>query len=203
MGKLNPAKLGNFLEIDVFVLVACPENSLLDSKSSGYMKPILTPWELELALEKDKEWVHGVYKTGIKEVLDGVTNYLTRMEVEYEDGKEEEDEPHFSLVTGGLKTSSKYRSQESRSYNTSKEDLQKQEEAMAESMTSLTLRNASRDLVTLSSPAAEYLQTRTWKGLDMSELGQTPVEMAEEGRQGIARGYTHESGKDEQIESLI
>lgn len=32
VGKLNPAKLANFLEIECFVLVACPENSLIDSK---------------------------------------------------------------------------------------------------------------------------------------------------------------------------
>ena len=29
MGKLNPAKLANFLEIDMFVLIACRENSLV------------------------------------------------------------------------------------------------------------------------------------------------------------------------------
>jgi len=32
VGKLNPSKLANFLEIECFVLVACPENSLIDSK---------------------------------------------------------------------------------------------------------------------------------------------------------------------------
>lgn len=32
MGKLNVAKMANFMEIDVFVLVACPENTLIDSK---------------------------------------------------------------------------------------------------------------------------------------------------------------------------
>jgi diphthamide biosynthesis protein 2 len=32
VGKLNPAKLGNFLEIECFVLVACPENSLVEAK---------------------------------------------------------------------------------------------------------------------------------------------------------------------------
>lgn len=32
VGKLNPSKLGNFMEIECFVLVACPENSLIDSK---------------------------------------------------------------------------------------------------------------------------------------------------------------------------
>ena len=32
MGKLNPAKLANFMEIDVYVLIAAPEESLVDSK---------------------------------------------------------------------------------------------------------------------------------------------------------------------------
>lgn len=34
MGKLNVAKMANFMEIDCYVLVACPENSLIDSKVS-------------------------------------------------------------------------------------------------------------------------------------------------------------------------
>lgn len=32
VGKLNPSKLANFLEIECFVLIACPENSLIDSR---------------------------------------------------------------------------------------------------------------------------------------------------------------------------
>ena len=32
VGKINVAKLANFMEIDIFVLIACPENTLLDSK---------------------------------------------------------------------------------------------------------------------------------------------------------------------------
>lgn len=32
VGKLNPAKLANFAEIECFVLVACPENSVVESK---------------------------------------------------------------------------------------------------------------------------------------------------------------------------
>ncbi len=48
VGKLNPAKLANFQEIDVFVLVACPENTLVDSKE--FFRPIVTPFEMELAV---------------------------------------------------------------------------------------------------------------------------------------------------------
>ncbi|KZT62003.1 hypothetical protein CALCODRAFT_305087 [Calocera cornea HHB12733] len=33
VGKMNPAKLANFMDIECFILVACPENSLIDSKA--------------------------------------------------------------------------------------------------------------------------------------------------------------------------
>jgi diphthamide biosynthesis protein 2 len=61
MGKLNPNKLANFLELDIFVLVACEENSIqLDPRD--YHRPILTPFELSLSLDPDsgsmfqKDW---------------------------------------------------------------------------------------------------------------------------------------------------
>ncbi|RUS12968.1 putative diphthamide synthesis protein-domain-containing protein, partial [Jimgerdemannia flammicorona] len=72
MGKLNVAKMANFMEIDCYVLVACPENSLIDSKSAMHIttltstlcraiilcqefyRPIVTPFELEIAISK---WV--------------------------------------------------------------------------------------------------------------------------------------------------
>ncbi len=34
MGKPNVPKMANFMEVDIFVLVACPENSLIDSQVS-------------------------------------------------------------------------------------------------------------------------------------------------------------------------
>jgi diphthamide biosynthesis protein 2 len=36
MGKLNVAKMANFMEVDCYVLVSCPENSLIDSKVRFY-----------------------------------------------------------------------------------------------------------------------------------------------------------------------
>lgn len=41
-------------QIDAFVLVACPENSLLDSKE--FYRPIVTPYEVELACNANREW---------------------------------------------------------------------------------------------------------------------------------------------------
>ena len=55
VGKLTPAKLGNFLEIECWVLVACTENSLVEAHKE-FLRPIVTPWELEVALG-EKQWM--------------------------------------------------------------------------------------------------------------------------------------------------
>ncbi len=70
MGKINVPKLANFLEIDVYVLVACPENSLLDS--SEFYKPVVTPFEMELACNKHREWT-GEYVTDFRDLLPGMS----------------------------------------------------------------------------------------------------------------------------------
>lgn len=66
MGKINPAKLANFLEIECFVLVACPENSLLDAKE--FLCPIVTPYELEVALQPTQTWT-GRYVLDFEQIL--------------------------------------------------------------------------------------------------------------------------------------
>lgn len=66
VGKLTPAKLANFTEVDTYVLVACPENSLAlaGSASSGNREPpqskeflgnIVTPFEMLVALASEFE----------------------------------------------------------------------------------------------------------------------------------------------------
>lgn len=67
VGKPNPSKLSNFAEIDVFVLVACPENSLLDNRE--YLRPIITPLELEAALYLDGDLFRSPYSTDFRDVL--------------------------------------------------------------------------------------------------------------------------------------
>merc|ERR1712166_310054 len=59
VGKINPNKLANFAEIDMFVLVACQENSLLDKERNEYgATPVITPYELQISLGI-KEWGGG------------------------------------------------------------------------------------------------------------------------------------------------
>jgi len=65
VGKLNEPKLSNFGEIDLFVLVACPLNSMFDS--TGYYRDVVTPFELSMAIRGDA-WT-GDYSTTFDVVL--------------------------------------------------------------------------------------------------------------------------------------
>ncbi|GIL79542.1 hypothetical protein Vretimale_12223 [Volvox reticuliferus] len=48
MGKPNPAKLGNFPEVDVFVMVCDAQGLILDCRD--YLAPLVSPWEAAIAL---------------------------------------------------------------------------------------------------------------------------------------------------------
>ncbi|KAG0238598.1 Diphthamide biosynthesis protein 2 [Actinomortierella wolfii] len=199
MGKLNVPKMANFMEIDCFVYVACAENSLIDSKE--FYRPIVTPYELELALSKSREWT-GEYITDFQQLLpeedkigvDKVKISHHQLEAVSDtdansdsnaDSDDEDDRPHFSLVTGQFK--------QSRRYATNKEDTKELSELL-ENTKDLTLRNKDTSVARLmSSAAGEFLAKREFRGLEVN-LGETPVELAVEGRAGIARGYKSESG---------
>lgn len=52
IGEINPCKLANFMDIECFVFVGCPEvvNYYLSDESKGqFFQPILTPYDVELA----------------------------------------------------------------------------------------------------------------------------------------------------------
>lgn len=86
VGKLNPAKLANFPEIECFVLVACPENSLIDAKVDDvyypvrslmtffnykdFFRPIITPYELDVALKTEQSWT-GRYVLDFDKLING------------------------------------------------------------------------------------------------------------------------------------
>jgi len=85
VGKPNPAKLANFPEaraqfgqclrgadallllcqVEVFVLVACPQTALLDSRD--FLAPIITVFEAELAFTPGSSWQPGTYRTGFSD----------------------------------------------------------------------------------------------------------------------------------------
>ncbi|KAI8146737.1 diphthamide biosynthesis protein 2 [Fennellomyces sp. T-0311] len=176
MGKLNVAKMANFMEVDCYVLVACPENSLIDSKE--FYRPIVTPFELELAVVRSKEWT-GDYVTDFSRLLPNVRNDGFTYDEENDDVSSDE-EPHFSLVTGHYVSTSR----------TKKNGTDDQ--VLTSKLTDLSLRNNSTTISRLlNSTAGEYLKNRTFKGLEQN-LGQDEAGTVQEGRSGIARGYSDE-----------
>ena len=51
VGKLNEPKLKNIAVVDLYVVVGCPETSMIDSKQ--FMIPVVTPHEVMMALRSE------------------------------------------------------------------------------------------------------------------------------------------------------
>lgn len=198
VGKLNPSKVANFSEIGGWVVIGCWESSLIDSKE--FYRPVITPFELELALKSDEERVWtGQWRGDFQGVLESASKAVPRHSAIDEpshgseercgdDGDDEDDEwesqpPEFDLRTGR--------------YISRTRPMQSTRTIASGSSTKVAKLQRS-DLVTVNgvvSPAAEYLsQQRSWRGLgsDMEvQYEESNVgDAIEEGRSGVARGYT-------------
>lgn len=199
VGKLNAAKVANFSEIGGWVVIGCWESSLVDSKD--FWKPVITPFELELALQGDSErlWT-GAWQSDFQTVLDNNNAQTSKTadhdistsngatEAEEDDMSEPESAPpEFDLRTG------RYVSH-SRPMRDPTPRISQVDSASGRSL----VQRAKGDLATIGgtvSPAAEFLRSqRTWKGLgsdfDQDDEEQRDSTLVVEGRKGIARGYT-------------
>jgi len=101
-------------------------------------------------------------------------------EEEERDEPDSDEEPAFSLITGSYKVSSKLAA-----VNLSEDS--------SSSAGTVAVRNQHSDVV-LASGSGDYLSRRLFKGLEQ-RIGETPVQLAVEGRRGVARGYEHEGDK--------
>ncbi|XP_026731754.1 2-(3-amino-3-carboxypropyl)histidine synthase subunit 2 [Trichoplusia ni] len=93
VGKPNVAKLANFPEIDIYVMIACPENDLYSARD--FYKPIVYPYELEVALNANREPYFSTHVTDYDQLLPGRRNYC-----EIDHIKETMD---VSLITGKIR----------------------------------------------------------------------------------------------------
>ena len=213
VGKVNAAKVANFSEIGGWVVVGCWESSLLES--TEFFRPIITPFELNLALQSDDERVwtgewNGDFSNIVNKPIatkkETEVNTEKNEEAQEEEGEDMDDDedsapPEFDLRTGRYISHSRPMRQPK---------LSKEASAPTESATtdgeqkplkasSALMKRANGDLAMINgtaSPGAEYLRSqRTWVGLGSDfeigyeKDGDEKGAVVEEGRGGVARGY--------------
>ncbi|KAI4128077.1 MAG: hypothetical protein LQ347_004324 [Umbilicaria vellea] len=214
VGKVNAAKVANFSEVGGWVVIGCWESSLVESKD--FWKPVITPFELELALQEDGERVWtGEWRSDFQGILDEPTQRSTTTQVAEDklsrqgrgrddaadsDSEPESAPPEFDLRTGRYVSHTRpmLNSENVASRGTTSEHG-------SQSIQNSLIKRSKGDLAIIGgqvSPGAEYLKSkRTWKGLGSDfeiayeESGAVVGASIEEGWSGIARGYTSGTGE--------
>ncbi|ODQ67963.1 diphthamide biosynthesis protein [Nadsonia fulvescens var. elongata DSM 6958] len=210
VGKPNVAKLANFEVVDIWVVLGCGVGGMIVDCEDFY-KPIITPYELNLALQQDVMW------TG-KWLIDfDVALRLSQNEYDLDDqdndenddgsqsdSKDDVDAPVFDPVTGRyISTSRPLRRPQyiSIEEDTCNESSNGENGALAAATSKeLATRLSSQMIIknTVSTSSEFLINKRLWKGLgsdyqEQDDEGFYDKEgaLVEEGIGGIARGYKH------------
>lgn len=188
VGKLNAAKLANFAEVEVWIVIGCWESAVVDERREMW-RVVVTPWE--------------AFKTKVE-------GYQA-LQAEKGNGDEgsdgESEEPVFDFRTGRYVSTAK-------PMKVVKTSLIEASASNGDSSSSTALTTTQKDkslsvmINNQISPAAEYLQQkRGWKGLG-SDFAEVEYDhdgnevwrgdegaVVEEGRKGVARGYNVHKGE--------
>ncbi|XP_034487562.1 2-(3-amino-3-carboxypropyl)histidine synthase subunit 2 [Drosophila innubila] len=163
VGRINPAKLANFLEIDCFVLIGCAFNNMYNSKE--YYKPIVSVFEAEMALNPAWHMKYPeAYVTDFKQLLPEGRSFLPfdKNAVQAQD---------VSLVSGRI-----------RGGTDSDETVETASDNTVATQAKMALMTTSTGL---------SFEDRTWQGLDPA-LGQTEPAKLQQGLSGIPIKYSHD-----------
>ncbi|GJQ85950.1 hypothetical protein Trydic_g21798 [Trypoxylus dichotomus] len=112
VGKPTVAKLANFPEMDMYILICCPMSDIFDSRD--FHKPLVTPYDIEVALNPKSANINFSYDFNsdyLKEELDSNI----------------ENKPDVSLISGNIR----YKEDHEESKDNSNEIAVKSEGAVA------------------------------------------------------------------------
>ncbi|XP_017478088.1 PREDICTED: diphthamide biosynthesis protein 2 [Rhagoletis zephyria] len=169
VGRINPAKLANFLEIDCFVLIGCPFNNLYNSKE--YYKPIVSVFEAEMALNPAWHMKYPeAYVTDFKKLLPEGEKFLAF-------NSSDVQEQDISLVSGRV-----------RGHNVEDDLAEEGAAALSEQQQAVAGRGK---MEVMTNNTGLTFEDRTWKGLDPA-LGCAEPAKLEKGLSGIPTNYRHE-----------
>lgn len=191
VGKPNVAKLANFESIDVWCILGCGQGGIIVDNNNDFFKPIITPYELEMALSPEVQWT-GKWVTEFENVInDEESNEDSEASTSLDDTNsptlEGEDEaPEFNAVTGKYVSNSRPMRQIQHLEIDAVDSTGEQENQLVKKFSQAV---AIKGTVSTS---AIHLQNREWTGLG-SDFVDNDVDdegaLVEDGRGGIARGY--------------
>lgn len=212
VGKLNAAKIANFSEVEGWVVIGCWESSLVES--SDFYRPIVTPFELEMAMTDDKERVWGgewvsdfgalLLRDEEKKAAaaangpvqeDAPTTSTSNDDPLYADASSDDEPPEFDLRTGRYVSHSRPmgrpKAKASASNGTSATDSTASTSTKPSSSLIHRTKGEMASVNGVASPGAEYLRSqRTWQGLG----GDYAIEY-ERDENGKIRGAAMEEGR--------
>lgn len=175
VGKINPAKLANFMEIDCFVFIGCPENSVYNSRE--FYKPLLTAFEAELALNPAwREQYPNFYSVDFNDTLPN-GKFYKEIDEQSNDSNRDDDHYDVSLISGRvrhMKVGGAGSAIDDDTNNGSSDgdgQIVKKYNHLMETNSGNTFHN------------------RTWTGLDPNLGNQEPAKITK-GRSGIAMKYS-------------
>jgi diphthamide biosynthesis protein 2 len=216
MGKLNAAKLANFAEVGVYVLLGSAEHSLLDAKD--FYRPVVTPYELHVALAEGAEWT-GEYMLDYGRLLPRLRAAAAPEEEEEGRGRahgddSEDEAPRFSELSGKLiakrsmANTGVAMSAAGSEAGGGREEVSSSGDCSSSSSGSTADNHgtlvasgvsgtlARRGDYAMARTGAEALARREYRGLE-PRLGEHAPSRIVEGRSGIASGFTGEGGAHE------
>lgn len=206
VGKPNVAKLANFECVDVWCVLGCGQSGIIIDSFGDYFKPIITPYELKLALMPQVTWT-GRWVTDFDTMLahdgaeDGAAEEsLENPSAETGDIHTEGDNdyaPEFDPVSGKLRMSQPLRQLRHLELELELEGNRTSSSAGDNPNESSLVKKLSGTLAVgkTVSTSALGLQGRQWTGLGSDFAQDDGVSSAEgarveEGRTGLARDYS-------------
>ncbi|EDO16687.1 hypothetical protein Kpol_1052p35 [Vanderwaltozyma polyspora DSM 70294] len=195
VGKPNVAKLANFEPVDIWCVLGCGQSGIIIDQYNEFYKPIITPYELTMALSPEVTWT-GKWIVDFKEALKDVEDELEESEVNVHSGDNqaaegESNAPEFDAVTGRYVSNSRPLRDVTHLEIESPSD--KQENSRSGSNELVKKFAGSIIIKGTVSTSASHLQNRQWTGLGSdfknNEDHDEDGAIIEEGISGVARGY--------------
>ncbi|AAS52781.1 AER097Cp [Eremothecium gossypii ATCC 10895] len=197
VGKPNVAKLANFEPVDVWCVLGCGHGGIVLDHANEFYKPIVTPYELTLALAPELSWT-GAWVVDFNTVIDGISADLGLQA----GAIPAENVPEFDAVTG------KYVGNSRPLRELNHLEIESPQESITTGSTELVKKfSGALTIGSTVSTSAQFLQARQWTGLGSDFNAEDSYEeegaTVEEGLSGVARGYQYDVSNAEHTDADV